>query len=532
MSAVKDGEFSETLIAYHPGVTTMWVAGLRTFFVEPRVNVQNLARARGFIGIVIWIGIGGACILLYRLFGRLVALAGFACLAYSPLFLAQTRRVHTDALATIFIFLTVLLFLCYCQSRRHHRFLVLSGIAFGLGVLSKSYALILLLWLPFCLFFFQSRAKHDRRLYTHITEVLCFLNCAVLTTLALWPVFWTPGFGIIALGLLGLTVVLLKENLKDERGSIMLVGLSGIGLVLTFTQIIRVLKIVVHSVNWAVTTPHEVEHFFFGKIVNDPGWLFYPFILTLKSTPLMVPLALVGCILLWKARKRSEEAAHQFRMVLALVAGVVLFTVCLSATSKKFSRYLLPAFPMFEILAAIVFVEGFKWSYAVLSVRFAFAVTTYKNALAIIACLAFFFIQVLPVLALHPYYGTYYNPCWKVTDITKIIKVGEASGVDLAAKYLNEKDDATQMHIQASYIAREFLGYYFVGKIHHIPPKQMIDSYPNIPMAYEVIYIRDSQIGWAPQEGLKGGTLEHVVRLNGIDLVWIYRVPPLEEERP
>lgn len=142
MSAVKNGEFSETLIAYHPGVTTMWVAGLRTFFVEPLVDVQNLARARGFIGIVVWIGIGGACILLYQLFGRLVALAGFACLSYSPLFLAQTRRVHTDALATIFIFLTVLLFLRHCQSRRHHRFLVLSGIAFGLGVLSKSYALI------------------------------------------------------------------------------------------------------------------------------------------------------------------------------------------------------------------------------------------------------------------------------------------------------------------------------------------------------------------------------------------------------
>lgn len=33
MSAVKEGEFSETLIAHHPGVTTMWLAGLRTFFI-------------------------------------------------------------------------------------------------------------------------------------------------------------------------------------------------------------------------------------------------------------------------------------------------------------------------------------------------------------------------------------------------------------------------------------------------------------------------------------------------------------------
>lgn len=50
--AVKQSEFSETLIAHHPGVTTMWLAGLRTFSMEPRVDVPNLARARWFIGIV------------------------------------------------------------------------------------------------------------------------------------------------------------------------------------------------------------------------------------------------------------------------------------------------------------------------------------------------------------------------------------------------------------------------------------------------------------------------------------------------
>jgi len=46
MSAVKEGHLSETLIAPHPGVTTMWFAGLRTFFTNPGVNVENLARAR------------------------------------------------------------------------------------------------------------------------------------------------------------------------------------------------------------------------------------------------------------------------------------------------------------------------------------------------------------------------------------------------------------------------------------------------------------------------------------------------------
>ena len=77
MSAIKKGQFSDTLIAYHPGVTTMWIAGLRSFFTEPDVNTENLARARWFIGIMVWTSIGVACLLLYQLFGQWVALTSF-----------------------------------------------------------------------------------------------------------------------------------------------------------------------------------------------------------------------------------------------------------------------------------------------------------------------------------------------------------------------------------------------------------------------------------------------------------------------
>ena len=58
-----------------------------------------------------------SALLLYRCIG----FASFASLTYSPLFLAQTLRVHTDALATVFILLRVLLCLCYCASGRHRQ---------------------------------------------------------------------------------------------------------------------------------------------------------------------------------------------------------------------------------------------------------------------------------------------------------------------------------------------------------------------------------------------------------------------------
>ena len=523
--AVDQGKFSETLIAYHPGVMTMWFAGLRVFYTKLPLDIPvreqwflHLIRARQFIGIFVWACIGIACLLVYQLFGRWVALASLVCLAYSPLFLAQTRRVHTDALATVFILFTVLLLLQYCESRQSLRYLLFSGIAFGLAVLSKSYTLILLPWVPLCLFLFPSSLQKSRdRFFSRITEILCFLNCTLLTVLGVWPIFWTPFFGILALCLSGLTFVL-YSLMKNAHYPPALIAIACAGLVLVGVRATQTVWLTLDRVGWAVTTPHEVEHFFLGKVVHDPGWLFYPFVLTIKSTPLMLPLVFLGCFFLWKHRKHSTETNRQLKLVLALVSVVILFTVCLSLTSKKFSRYLLPVFPILEILAAVGFVEVIRWGFE----RFRIETTVVKRTIAGCACLCFFFIQILPVLMLHPYYGTYYNFCWKVTDITKIITVGDASGLDIAANYLNQKPNARRMQVQVSPLATEFVRYYFHGNAYRAD--RHISQTPD----YEVVYIRDSQIGRVPQTGTLNGELEHQISLNGIDHVWIYRVKPQE----
>lgn len=291
-------------------------------------------------------------------------------------------------------------------------------------------------------------------------------------------------------------------------------------------RVLQTAQYVLNRVNWAVTTAHEVEHFFLGKVVYDPGWFFYPFVLTIKSTPLMLPLALIGCLLLWKSRKHSDETSRQFRIALTLIAGVALFTICLSATSKKFSRYLLPVFPMLEILAAIGLVEGFKWIYTGLRARFqTLKIPVYKNVLLVITGIGLFFIQLFPVLALHPYYGTYYNLCWRLTDITKIITIGESSGLGLAADYLNQKPNAQKLVAQVSPLAAEFVYYYFRGSVYHADREN--EPTPD----YEVVYIRDSQIGWVPQTGTRNGKLEKRITLNGIDIVWIYRVQQQEKTK-
>ena len=531
MAAVEMGNFSETLVAHHPGVITVWIAALRTFFTDPHVSVQGLALARWFISVALLIGIGIAAVLLYRLFGHWVALIGAAFLSFSPLFLAQSRRVHTDALAAIFVLLAVLSLLLYCETSQKRRYLVGAGIAFGLACLAKSNSLILLLWLPICFALFRNREETWRQFFLRgLGAGLCFLSCTLLTLFTLLPIFWNPTFLIFGVCLLGVTLFACRELQKGAHQQLILYLSLVVVVGVTSGYTVRTIWRVFDGVAWAITTPHNVEHFFLGQVLYDPGWLFYPLVLCIRTTPLTLPLAVGSCLFLWRKRHSwsrllserrngQEGYARQFRIALGLVAVVLLFTLCLSLTSKKFSRYLLPAFLILEILAAVGFFEFLKWSYSYIDSRLGTKATPQKLTFSIVTFLCLFLIQILPVLRLHPYYSTYYNLCFKLTDLRKIITVGAAAGVDLAAKYLNGKPNAQELHVQVSPLSAQHFYRYFTGRTY--PASAGGEATPD----YEVVHIRDSQVGLVPQTGTLNGELEHVITLNGIDHVWIYRIP-------
>ena len=324
--------------------------------------------------------------------------------------------------------------------------------------------------------------------------------------------------------LLGVTLFVCRALQKGAHGRLTLYLASVVVVGVVSGYMVRTVWRVFDGVAWAITTPHNVEHFFLGQVLYDPGWLFYPLVLCIKTTPLTLPLTLGACLFLW--RKRHEEGyARQFRIALGLVAVVLLFTLCLSLTSKKFSRYLLPAFPMLEILAAVGFFEFLKWGYSYIDSRLGTGATPKKLTFSIVTLLCVILIQILPVLRLHPYYGTYYNLCFKLTDIRKIITVGEGggTGLDLAAKYLNRKPNAQALCVKTFPPSAPFFYPYFTGQVTWVDASEV-----DVP-DYEVVHIRESQAGWVPQTGTLNGELEHVITLNGIDYVWIYRIPQQAE---
>lgn len=522
ISAVHAGQFEQTSLAGHPGDITMWLAGLLVDSVL--VSQQDLALARWCIGVVLWSGLIAVFFLLHRLFDFWIALSAWTFLSIDPFFLAQSRRVHPDALATLFVLLTVLLFLLYCVSPKKQYYLIFSGITFSLACLSKSYVLILLPWLFLCLFLFHRPGKTWKSLLSHVFwSGLVFLNCSLLTFFIFWPIFWTPLFGLRAFCLFGGIFLLIAGKRRDL--AFVTAAVFAVLIAVSFFAIEAGWDVFSGTVRWMLTAGTEVEHFFLGKVVSNPGWLFYLFVLSIQSTPFTIPLAITGMVWLWKQRKEDTTIVQQLRIAVSFLGCILLFTLCLSLTARKFDRYILPVFLMLDVLAGIGLYYTVKWLCAGLKkTRFCHAAQA--------ACVAIILLlTAVPVFALHPYYSAYYNLCWKVTNIPEIITVGDTAGLDLAAKYLNEKSAADPIHVQASGSGAEVLSYYLKGTVHRTDEKHVAGVPKPRPADYEVVYIRDVQIGRVPQTGTRNGQLEHIITLNDIDRVWIYKVSePLRKE--
>ena len=551
MLSTLDGDFSGTLQSYHPGVTTMWLGGVGLWTKykhglyaapslrsSPFLSPSNLARTRLTIALTTGCIILIACFLLQKLLGGQIAAISGIFLALDPIYLVQSRRLHTDALAADFILLAILTILIFLRDANRLRYLIFSGLCFGLACLSKSNALVLACWFPllFALSFRQTPFTiwFGRTIYAS----LAWFCTACVTFFVPWPALWTypmsigeilvPISGIVVLCLLGITVwsgrkikyLTIKEEVSEAwKVPSLAFVVGGIGLTTTAFVVYKAVGPFVDQIGWALTTKHNIPHFFLGKVVYDPGWLFYPLMLSIRSAPLTVPLFLIGLVVLWQLRHQSQYAKF-YRTYAALSIFVILFTFCMSITAKKFSRYLLPVFPIMDILAAIgLYVLGKKLSES-RSLKSLFEMrTSMRKIPGVLTIGLVVFIQVIPVLSVHPYYGTYYNPFWGITDITKVYTIGDASGLDLAANYLNQKPNAKNLTVRVSPLSAEFFGYYFKGITYARGYNPGIFS-PD----YEVSYIRDVQINYVHLDDIEG-TLEHVIRLNNIDYVWIYKLP-------
>ncbi len=320
LAALERGDYAATALSTHPGVTTMWSGALG-------IRLGDWLAAAGLVGLdypmflalarlpAVLLHIG--CIMvgyavLRRLWNGSSAWLAAALWALDPFVIGYSRILHVDALAGSFMTVALLTGLLAGRDARPARWLVLSGIAGGLAMLSKSPALVLV---PLALVLAGWQVVGARRAPNAVARGLMLWGGSVVLTIALlWPALWADPLAALRW---------ITSGVADEGAQ-----------------------------------PHMLGNFFRGQQDDAPGWLFYPVALAARTTP----LTLLGVLLLpWAWR----HVAPPHRGDLARLAlFIVVFVIALSVFPKKFNRYLEPAMPALAIMAAAAYPAAIRGRHA------------------------------------------------------------------------------------------------------------------------------------------------------------------------
>ncbi|MEW5957087.1 MAG: glycosyltransferase family 39 protein, partial [Chloroflexota bacterium] len=485
--ALLSGHLSETLQTGHPGVTTMWTGlfGLGLAYYSHGAStswgefLQHLSHDPERIDLLVlpWVRLptvllAAACpVLIYRwgrpLLGQTATLIGALLLAFDPLFLAHSRTLHHDALATIFMSLSVLALLNFAAAARPRRsWVILSGGLAGLALLSKGTALVLVAVAGFFwLWLWLGRRWAFRPI---IIAGLLWLGLLAGVFVLLWPAMWViPGRALAEV----------------------------LGWVAESADVVDVAD--TSALNWAGRVP-------------ELGVLFYPVNWLLKSTPLSI-LGLGGVIGWWRLPGQRDR-----RWVLAWLAiFAVLLLALLTIGDKRDGRYLLPIYPGLWLLTAAGLVWLSQWLVAL--PKMSFRPQLVKVGLAVV------FAILLAAFSLpwYPYYHSYYNPLLGGSRLApRLVKVGWGEGMEQVAAYLNQQEQPQALIVATSY-AGTLLPFFAGSAVKH---------HQAAPSDYVLNYIRQVQNGYPYPEYWEYYRPRRpllTVHRDGLDYAWLYAGPHL-----
>jgi hypothetical protein len=493
------GDFSATYCRYHPAVTDMWLiaiglgfkylgmlsqgthpAGFQAFLEQSAFpsypNADFLVAERLPFALVTSISVVLVYLLARRLFGGPVAWLGAGLLALDPFYISHSRVVTPDGLLTSFMTLSILSFIVYLVCERSRYYVAFSGLAAGLALLTKIPAVLLVPMvgvLTIAMSLWEIRKLGRPWSWTSLQflgDLAMWGGVALLTFFCLWPAMWIAPVG---------TVQRMVADMVNDTGG-----------------------------GW--------NQFFMGRSAKDPGLLFYPVVLLFRTTPLTLIGAVASLVFFLRKTQdthRASRITHHAFVILAIC--ILLFTLFISFGTTKFDRFLLPIFPSVGILAALGLyamakLASAKWEKPV-------------KALALLTLI----VQAGFALPQHPYFLSFYNPLvGGPARAPEVLLIGWGEAFEEAARYLNEKGNATELKVAAQYPAS--FGPYFVGQTLAISKMYPTDIWPWLPADYIVFYINGAQRNVPDPDVVSyfhSLEPEYTVRAKGLEYAWIYRGP-------
>jgi hypothetical protein len=225
----------------------------------------------------------------------------------------------------------------------------------------------------------------------------------------------------------------------------------------------------------------------------------------------------------WLLRGETPSLTKQARENLApLLIYALTYTALMSLGSKKFDRYLLPAYLPLDMVATAGWIGAAGW----LSAHFP---RIRAGVIPIAITGTVLIIQAWGTLRTYPYYNTYFNPMLGgLKAAPEVVSVGWGEGLNEAALYLHEQPDIRDKKIITWYTLA--FNWYAAGMNFQAEP---IDIKADIPLQqylsydYALIYINQRQRNY-PQElmdYLDQRQPEHTIEIDGVPFVQIYDLP-------
>ncbi len=494
--ALTTGDWAATFQRYHPGVTTMWLGMLGFLWQYPEypadaegqissmsTGIENflaahghppltlLAAGRSFVVIAIVLLLLTAFWLATDLLGWLPALTGIVLLGFEPLGLGLTRMLHVDGLSSSLMLVSVLAYMRFrapnaVMAGRWHD-LILSAIMAGLGWLTKSPALFLgpmVVLIAGIDLLRTSRSQHRlsiAALGQAVRDLTIWGMVAVLVFFICWPSMWV--------------------------------------------QPVANIQAIFGSARESAEEGHDQKIYFNGEALSgDPGASFYPITYLWRTTPItLIGLGLALVVGVIGMRRRN----YTWQNTALLLLYALAFALFITLGSKKFDRYLLPTY------FALAMMAGVGW-YALTDALRGIAGVGLAGRWLLPLALAG---QAAFALPNFPYYFTYYNPLLGgIARAPEVLMIGLGEGIDQAARYLNAKPDAEQLRVAAWYQGGSF-NYIFKG----------VDL--DFERFYEADYAELYLHQWQRQvpnvqtmDYFATLTPETIIKLHGLDYVWIY----------
>lgn len=437
--ALRTGEFAHTYQMAHPGILTMW-AGAAAFsgrvpdyadFAPKNLagvrQIPLVLRAQGVDPLEVLVAAKAAKVLMQgvffaialayvrRLFDPYVMLCAGALIAFDPFLSGLDSALHVDGLFAMTSFCGVLGIASATRSgHTSARPWAIAGILAACAWLTRSTGVLLvgvvlgvLLWNAAI----GSRRRDDPRGWSTIrgpaVSGLIWGVAAAGTSVLLLPALWVDPFGT------------LQRTWEWSRD--------------------------------AAVRGHNYPTFFMGEVHRgDPGLLFYPVSLLWRLTP----VALAGIVLFVGISLRDLSLRRVPRGMLSTVVILAVFAASYTAGmvlgAKKFDRYLLPVYPILDLLAAV----GFGLLAGGLARQ-----RSWRGKVALPAVAGLLTIgQAAAVLSVLPYRLDYYNPLLGgAVGAQDVMQMGWGQGGDRAVAFIADdmRGDETAT-VQATSVGSAF----------------------------------------------------------------------------